>query len=141
MSDALRKAAIFQVAVANITPAWPQLEALFAPALAINSTHDCESIRRALMGQSCHLWIQWDGERIEAAVVSEFAHYPNGVWVRIWLAGALPEVRMDVDGFLHCILEWAEAHGCVGLEAVGRHGWLRKFPEARAEGLVMRMKI
>lgn len=136
-----RKAAIFQVAVSNITPAWPQLEPILGAALALSSTHDLESVRRALMGQSAHLWVQWDGERIEAAVVSEFVHYPTGIWNRVWLGGARPDAKMDIDGFVSAMTEWGRAHGCVGLEAIGRHGWLRKCPEARAEGLVMRMKI
>jgi len=132
---------IFQVAVANVTPLWPQLESILAPALALTSTHDPEDIRRALLGQAAHLWIQWNGEHVEAAVVSEFVHYPRGIWVRAWLAGARDDARMDDRGFHEALMAWCKMHGCIGFEAVGRHGWLRKFPDAHAEGLVMRMKV
>jgi hypothetical protein len=47
--------AVMRVMPENITRLWPQLEALFRPALLLTSTHTADDVRRALMAmrRSC----------------------------------------------------------------------------------------
>jgi hypothetical protein len=130
--------AVMRVMPENVTPLWPQLEALFAPALRMVSTHNAEDVRRSLMALEAQLWAQMDGDIVEAAATSEFVRYPAGMFVRVWLAGARRDRKLNEDAFLALLDQWRQAHGCVGFEAIGRHGWLRKFPEARVQGLIMR---
>lgn len=130
--------AILRVAPENVTPLWAQAEPLVTRALLGRPTHDAEDVRRMVMAQHCQLWAQWREPVLEALIVTEFAVYPKGVWVRVWLGGARRDTEMDDDGFLSAVMKWAEAHQCRGFEATGRHGWLRRFPAAAAEGLVMR---
>lgn len=136
MSDA----SVVRVGVENITPLWPEIEDLITKALCGRPTHDAEDVRRMLMGHVCQLWVQ-RSETTEALVVSEFATYPKGIWVRAWLGAARDESRMDTYGFSGALLVWSQQHGCRGLEAQGRLGWLRRFPEAQAEGQLMRITV
>ena len=129
---------ILRVMPENITPLWPQLEDLFRPALAMTSTHTAEDVRRALLSMRAQLWAQIDGMTVEAACTTEFVDYPAGLYIRVWHAGARRDRRMDDEGFFAVLDEWRRAHDCAGFEAIGRHGWLKKFPGARIEGLVMR---
>lgn len=85
----------------------------------------------------------WDEEahakpKLMSAAVSEFAEYPAGLYVRVWLAGAIPDRKMDIDAFVETLDRWRVKNGCVDFEWIGRHGWLKIFPWARVVGLIMR---
>jgi hypothetical protein len=131
---------IFKVWPENVNALWPQIAPLLTPALAVSSTHEPEDVRKAVMSGKAQLWVQM-GEHnlVEATVTTEFVDYPSGVFVRVWSAGAHPEHRMNTEGFLPILTEFGHRNGCIGFEAIGRHGWLRKIPQARVEGLIMRM--
>ena len=129
---------VMRVMPENITPLWPQFEALFLPALALVSTHTCEDVRRSVMTMEAQLWAQMNGSFVEAAATTEFVRYPVGLYLRVWLAGARKGVKFDDEQFFSQMDRWRERNECVGFEAIGRHGWLRRFPRARIEGLVMR---
>jgi len=129
---------VMRVMPENVMRLWPQLEDLFLPALAMTSTHSADDVRRALMSMQAQLWAQMDETTVEAACTTEFVNYPAGMYIRVWHAGARRDRRMNDDAFYRVLNDWREANGCVGFEAVGRHGWLRKFPKARVEGLIMR---
>ena len=130
---------IMRVMPEHVTPLWPQFEALLLPALRMVSTHTSEDVRRAIMAMRAQLWAQMAGDTVEAAATTEFVDYPVGMFVRVWLAGARRDRRMDESAFFEMMDQWREQHGCVGFEAIGRHGWLKRFPEAKVEGLVLRM--
>lgn len=125
----------------NVTPLWPQLQALFQPALAMVSTHTDEDVRRSIMAMRSQLWVQMVMDEVVAAATTEFVDYPVGVFVRVWMVGAIPDRPMDMSAFHQALDHWRQAHGCVGFEAIGRHGWLRRFPNMRTEGLVMRWMV
>ena len=129
---------IMRVMPENVTLLWPQLESLFRPALLLVSTHEAEDVRRAIMAMRAQLWARIAGNTVEAAATTEFVEYPAGMYVRVWLAGSLPECPFDEAEFFEVMNRWRELNRCIGFEAIGRHGWLRKFPKARVEGLVMR---
>jgi hypothetical protein len=57
-----------------------------------------------------------------AAGVSHVVQYPTGNVLRLWLVGG------DLDEVLARepdLAAWGRAIGCVDLELVGRHGWIR----------------
>lgn len=103
------------------------------------STHTDEDVRRALLAGQSQLWAQIEDDVVQAVAVTEFISYPRGVFVRVWIAGARDDTRMDTDAFYDLLTDWAQRHRCCGFEAIGRHGWLRKVPQARVAGLVMRV--
>jgi len=137
----LRLPAVMRAMPENIARLWPQLEALFAPALAMTSTHKADDVRRALMAMRAQLWVQMDADIVEAAATTEFVDYPAGLYVRVWHAGARRDRRMNDAAFFAALDQWRRGNKCVGFEAIGRHGWLRRYSQARIEGLVMRMTL
>jgi hypothetical protein len=123
----------------NIGVLWTQLAELFRPALALSSTHKADDVRRSLMAMRAQLWAQMDGDTVEAAATTEFVDYPAGMFVRVWLAGARRDRKLNDMAFFDLLNRWRVGNRCIGFEAIGRHGWLRRAPSARVEGLVMRM--
>jgi len=128
---------VFQVSVENVMPLWPMWEPMLNRALRQVETHDALDVRRMVLGEQAHLWVQWN-DVLEAFVVSEFVTYPKGVWLRLWLAAAAPDAELRDDLFEDTLAVWKDAHNCRGFEVIGRMGWLRRFPEARFCGAVLR---
>lgn len=128
---------VFMVAVENVMPLWPKWEPLLTRALRGVETHDALDIRRAVLGEQAHLWIQWNGQ-LEGFVVSEFVTYPKGVWLRLWLAATEPDATLNGGAFEDALSVWKDANNCRGFEIIGRMGWLRRFPEGRFVGAVLR---
>ena len=123
----------------NVTPLWPQIVPLFAPVLARISTHTAEDIRRSVIAMRSQLWCDMEGSTVRAALVTEFVDYPAGLFLSVFMAGADPAAPLAQAAWFNLLDGWRKAHGAIGFEATGRHGWLRRVPGARAEGLIMRM--
>lgn len=132
---------ILRVFPENVTPLWPQFATLLQPLLAQRETHSAEDVRLAVMSGRAHLWMQWREPVVEAALVTEFAVYPRGAWLRVWLDAAAPGIRQDTKAVVAELDKWRIAHGCCGWEVVGRPAWARLFPQARVEGLAMRWTV
>lgn len=128
-------AKVFRVAVENITPLWPQLEPLVAKALATRATHVPEDVRAILLGQQSLLWATMTGGTLDAFVITDFAVWPQGVWLRGWLAAARDDVKFPAEEFRSTVLDFAKANKCRGFEGGGRVGWLRMFPQLAFEGV------
>jgi hypothetical protein len=131
---------VFRIAPPEITATWERVVGFFAPIFADCKTHNEEDVRLSLLIQTSQLWIQWNAETkvIEAAFVTEFANYPRGLWVRLWLAGVNGNVKVDYDAVRGAITVWAKQNKALGFEITGRQGWLRKLCEARLEGVCLR---
>lgn len=133
--------AIFRVQLTDISSTWALVKGYFAPIFADCVTHTPEDVRLLLLDQRAQLWVQWNVVTgiIEAAFVTEMVVYPRGVWVRVWLGGVRPGEKADTRGVRGAIVLFAKQNGALGLEVTGRHGWLRRFPDAKVEGLMMRV--
>lgn len=117
---------ITMVAPANILKVWPQISPLIAPALAISDTHETEDIRKQVLSGNAQAWVQWS-DKVDCSVVTEFKNYPNGLWLNVWLSGALEGAKVLWDKFSDEVIEFAKANGCIGIEYTGRDGWIRKM--------------
>jgi hypothetical protein len=133
--------AVFRVQLTDISATWELVKGYFAPVFAEAKTHTPEDVRLILLRQGAQLWVQWNlgTQAIEAAFVTEMVIYPRGVWVRLWLGGAQPGAKVDYQAVRGAMTLFATQNGAMGFEITGRHGWLRKFPEAVVEGLMMRV--
>jgi len=131
------EARIFSVTVENVLPLWPQWEPLLVRALRGSDTHTPMDVRRLVLGEMSHLWIQWS-DRIEAFVITEFVNYPRGRWLRLWLAASAPDAELNGGAFEDMLVQWRDANDCRGFELLGRLGWMRRFPHAKLEGVIMR---
>lgn len=138
VSEIERAPTIMRIMPDNVMPLWPQFATVLSPAMRMVSTHTIEDVRKAILAMRAQLWAQMSGDIVEAAATTEFIEYPSGLYVRVWLAGARKDRHFDDGGFYALMDRWREANRCVGFEAIGRHGWLRKFPGAKVEGLILR---
>ncbi len=132
---------IIMVHPINITPIWPQVESLLAPALLIAMTHSIEDVRKSLMAGHSQLWIQWR-DKVEAAVVTEFKSYPQGLWFNFWLAGAIKNADIWWTKIFEILVDFAKIHKCAGIEDCGRAGWDWYCPnEVKRIGILRRMPL
>jgi len=130
---------VFRVSVDNVHLIWPQLERLLALPLALRPTHNADDVFKMLLAQMVQLWVQMDGPTLEAFVITEFEVCPRGIWCRAWLAGADREATFDNWRMEEAIVAWAKANNCRGISAGGRLGWMKRFPNAKFEGALMRV--
>jgi hypothetical protein len=107
----------------NVIPLWEQAAKLLEPAVARSGTHEMEDVRRCIMAGNAQLWVQWNDGICEAAIVTEFKHYPKGLWLHIWLAGA---EGLNDDLLEQQIFRFAEESNCAGVSWTGRPGWKRR---------------
>lgn len=129
---------VTQLAPQNIAALWSQIAPIIRPAVEQVSTHTVTDIYRAVMSMRAQLWVELRGTDVISAVVTEFIDYPAGLFVRCWLCGARSDTPMDGEMFLNHLDEWRQNSGAIGFEAIGRHGWMKRFPDAKIEGLIMR---
>jgi hypothetical protein len=131
---------IIMVHPIHITPLWEQVKELIAPALLIAMTHSVEDVRKSLMAGNSQLWIQWRENKVEAAVVTEFKNYPQGLWFNFWLAGAIEKADIWWSKFLEILVDFAILNKCKGIEDCGRAGWDWYCPsEIKRIGVLRRM--
>lgn len=131
---------ILRLAPENVAILWPQVAELIQPAVDLVSTHTISDVHHAILSMRAQLWVEVHADKhVVAAVITEFVSYPVGLFVRAWVAGAHPKEPMDTDAMFEKIDHFRAINNAIGFEAIGRHGWLRKFPGAKVEGLVMRM--
>lgn len=140
LADEVSAAPVFRVALENIPDLWPRLERLVAVELAGIPTHEPADVRRALLANQAHLWIQWV-DRVEAMAVTDFVNYPRGMALRVWLGAAQKDSRADKDQFLEHFVRWARRNECRWIEACGRVGWLKIFSDLKYSGMFMRMDV
>lgn len=129
---------ITMVYPANVGKAWPFLYPILEPAVSRTPTHNMEDLRRAIMGGQAQLWVQWK-DAFEAAVVTEFAPYPQGIWYRLWLAGAREGTNVDWKQFYAILRKFSYDNGCRGLMDCGRKGWDEYCPEEVKNMGIMRI--
>ena len=128
---------VFPVEVENVMALWPKWEPLLKQALRRDETTDALDVRRRVLSEQAHLWVQWS-TTLEGFVVTEFANYPKGTWLRLWLAATAPGSVLDDDAFEDVLSAWRDANNCRGFEIIGRMGWAKRFAEARFVGVVLR---
>src|SRR6266481_5449932 len=128
---------VVQLAPTNIQALWSQIATIIKPAVDQVSTHKVQDIYRSVMSMRAQMWAELVGTEVVTAVVTEFVDYPAGLYLRIWLCAAKPGSPMDNDMWLEEMDRYRDASGAIGFEAIGRMGWLKRFP-LKVEGLVMR---
>lgn len=122
----------------NLGNAWPHCMPLLKPAVDRLQTHTIEDVRKSLFCNQAHLWLQWSNEKGEAAAVTEFVNYPQGLWLRIWLMGAARGAQVLWDQFEKAIIGFAADNNCAGIEHYGRKGWAKRYPGTDTETRIYR---
>jgi len=117
---------------------WSQVAPLLEKAL--DETYNIEDILYGLANDRMQLFISWNNNKVESAVVTEIARYPNSKVLRYFLAGGT-----NLDNWLEqiqiVIQKFAKKQNCTHLEVAGRKGWVRKLKGFRVKAYLLNKEI
>jgi hypothetical protein len=115
---------ITQVPKEDIAMVWQQVEPLIERAL--DDTYTARDILDGLILNRFQLFISWENDKVESAVVTEVADYPRKRILRYVLAGG-DNLDNWLEPIQNKIEEFATNNYCQAIEVAGRKGWLRKL--------------
>ena len=117
---------------------WSQVAPLIEKAL--DETYSIKDILYGLANDRMQLFISWNDNKIESAVVTEIAQYPQAKILRYFLAGGI-----NLDNWLERIQEkiekFAKQNKCTHLEVAGRKGWVRKLKGYQMKAIILSKEI
>ena len=117
---------------------WSQVAPLIEKAL--DETYNIKDILYGLANDRMQLFISWNDNRVESAVVTEIAQYPQAKILRYFLAGG-----RNLENWLERIQEkiekFAKQNKCTHLEVAGRKGWVRKLKGYQMKAIILSKEI
>ena len=117
---------------------WSQVKPLLEKAL--DETYTIGDIYKGLLDDRMQLFISWNNDRVESAVVTEIAQYPQSKVLRYFLAGGT-----NLDNWLEriqkIIEKFAKQENCTHLEVAGRKGWVKKLKGFRVKAYLLNKEI
>ena len=117
---------------------WSQVAPLLEKAL--DETYSIKDILYGISTGRMQLFISWHNDKVESAVVTEIAQYPQSKVLRYFLAGGtnlenwLEEIQIVIEKF-------AKKENCTHLEVAGRKGWVRKLKGFRVKAYLLNKEI
>lgn len=115
---------ITQVPREDINYVWQQVEPLVIKAL--DDTYTARDVLDGIILNKFQLFISWNNNKVESAVVTEVADYPRKRILRYVLAGG-DNLDNWLESIQNKIEEFAINNYCQAIEVAGRKGWLRKL--------------
>mgnify|MGYP003121734667 FL=1 len=115
---------ITQVPREDINYVWEQVEPLIERAL--DDSYTARDVLDGIIRNSFQLFISWENDKVECAVVTEVADYPRKRILRYVLAGG-NNLENWLEPIQEKIEEFATNNYCQAIEVAGRKGWLRKL--------------
>ena len=107
---------------------------------ALDETYRIEDIYEGLKKDRMQLFISWNDNKVESAVVTEIAEYPQSKVLRYFLAGGT-----NLDNWLEriqkVIEKFASKENCTHLEVAGRKGWVRKLKGFKVKAYLLNKEI
>lgn len=115
---------ITQVPREDINYVWQQVEPLIIRAL--DDSYTARDVLDGIIRNKFQLFISWENDKVESAVVTEVADYPRKRILRYVLAGG-NNLENWLEPIQEKIEEFATNNYCQAIEVAGRKGWLRKL--------------
>jgi hypothetical protein len=115
---------ITQVPREDINYVWQQVEPLVIRAL--DDSYTARDVLDGIIRNKFQLFISWENDKVESAVVTEVADYPRKRILRYVLAGG-DNLDNWLEPIQNKIEEFAINNYCQAIEVAGRKGWLRKL--------------
>ena len=129
---------ITRVPSEDIMFVWKQVSPLLEKAL--DETYSIKDILYGIVNDRMQLFISWNNNTVESAVVTEIAQYPQSKVLRYFLAGG-----NNLDNWLERIQEtiekFAKKQKCTHLEVAGRKGWVRKLKGFKMKAIILSKEI
>jgi hypothetical protein len=114
---------IIQVPKEDIHFIWNEVESLIKKAL--DDCYTTDDILKGLIFDKFQLFISWEN-KVESAVVTEVAQYPQKKVCRYFLAGG-SNMNNWLEPIQETIEKFAKHNNCNSIEVAGRKGWARKL--------------
>jgi len=115
---------ITQVPREDINYVWQQVEPLIIRAL--DDSYTARDVLDGIIRNKFQLFISWENDKVESAVITEVADYPRKRILRYVLAGG-DNLDNWLEPIQNKIEEFATNNYCQAIEVAGRKGWLRKL--------------
>lgn len=117
---------------------WSQIKPLLEKAL--DETYTIDDIYKGLIEDRMQLFISWNNNKVESAVVTEIAQYPQSKVLRYFLAGGV-NLENWLERIQKVIEKFAKKENCTHLEVAGRKGWVRKLKGFRVKAYLLNKEI
>ncbi len=117
---------------------WSQVAPLLKKAL--DETYSIQDILYGLANDRMQLFISWNNNKVESAVVTEIAQYPQSKVLRYFLAGG-KNLENWLERIQKVIEKFAKKENCTHLEVAGRKGWVRKLKGFRVKAYLLNKEI
>jgi hypothetical protein len=114
---------IIQVPKEDLHIIWNEIEPLIKKAL--DDCYTTDDILKGLVFEKFQLFISWKN-KVESAVVTEVAQYPQKKILRYFLAGG-NNINNWLEPIQEKIEKFAKLNNCNSIEVAGRKGWARKL--------------
>ena len=114
---------IIQVPKEDIHFIWNEVESLIKKAL--DDCYTTDDILKGLIFDKFQLFISWEN-KVESAVVTEVAQYPQKKVCRYFLAGG-SNMNNWLEPIQETIEKFAKHNNCNSIEVAGRKGWAKKL--------------
>jgi hypothetical protein len=114
---------IIQVPKEDLHIIWNEIEPLIKKAL--DDCYTTNDILKGLVFEKFQLFISWEN-KVESAVVTEVAQYPQKKILRYFLAGG-NNINNWLEPIQEKIEKFAKLNNCNSIEVAGRKGWARKL--------------
>lgn len=114
---------------------WPHVRELIRAAMQRGDLASFRPVEASVLAGDALLWLAWDGERIDAAAVTELH---ESEWRRACVVVACAGLGMsDWLPLLGGIEAYAKAAGCSAMRIMGRKGWARVLPSYKAKRIIL----
>ena len=117
---------------------WSQVAPLLEKAL--DETYSIKDILYGISTDRMQLFISWNNNKVESAVVTEIAQYPQAKVLRYFLAGGT-NLNNWLERIQETIEKFAKNNKCTHLEVAGRKGWVRKLKGFKMKAIILSKEI
>ena len=117
---------------------WKQVSSYLVKEL--DETYAIEDIYEGLIDDRMQLFISWNNNRVESAVVTEIAVYPQSKVLRYFLAGGT-NLENWLERIQIIIEKFAKRENCTHIEVAGRKGWVRKLKGFKVKAYLLNKEI
>jgi hypothetical protein len=122
----------------RVAEIWPHVRGYIAAAVDRCRNATEQDIAEALSLQQALLWVRTDGERLEAACVTQLIETPDGLACDVMACGGRCE---DWQAAFAPIEAYANDEGCTTVRIEGREGWKRLFPDYRLSSITLTKRL
>ena len=117
---------------------WQQCSPLLEKAL--DESYEIADILKGIKEDRFQLFISWNQNKVESAIITELATYPRTKILRYVLAGG-NNLESWLDSIQEVIEKFAIINNCNQVEVAGRTGWKKKLKGFKQKAILLSKEI